>query len=158
MALTPEGDPLSRAVEAARRTEPEWVEVSSSVLRKVRASMGPSEPVLVFGPDGLPTHDGSGSRTYLSNRVLKRELRRLLQSQPTHAPERIQLDLVEERLAGVLVRLVAAYGVVLPELGARVRSDVLALLRSLLGPDPDFSAADVTIEFSDVVDGDPNLV
>ena len=157
MALEPQ-DPLSRAVEAARRTEPEWVEVQSSVLRRVKASLGPSEPVLVFTADGSAEQDESGSHTYLSTRVLRHELRSLLQSRPTHAPERIELDLEEERLRAVTVRLVAAYGVALPALADEVRADLLSLLRDLIGPDPAFSAADVTIEFSDVVDGNPNRV
>ena len=157
MALEPE-DPLSRAVEAARRTEPEWVEVQSSILRRVRASLGPSEPVLVHAADGSAEQDDSGSRTYVSTRVLRRELRRLLQSRPTHAPDRIELDLEDQRLRGVTVRLVAAYGVALPALAEEVRSELVALLRELLGPDPAFSGADVAVEFSDVVDGDPNRV
>ena len=168
MALTPDRDPLTRAVEAARRTEPEWVEVSTSVLRKVRASMGPSEPVVVFAADGSPEHDASGSRTHLASRVLQRELRRLLQSHPTHAPERIELDLQDGRLAALSVRLVAAYGVALPALADQVRADLVALLLGLLGPDPAVSGADVTsadgayisqvFELADVVDGDPNRV
>lgn len=158
MALEPDQDPLSRAVEAARRTEPEWVEVSSSILRKVGASLGPSEPVLVFDAAGSPDQDAEGSRTYVSTRVLRREVRRLLQSAPTHAPERIELDLEGLRLRRVSVRLVAAYGVGLPELADHVRSDLVTLLRGLLGPDPEFSGADVDIEFTDVVDGDPNRV
>jgi hypothetical protein len=158
MALTPDRDPLTRAVEAARRTEPEWVEVSTSILDKVRAAMGPSEPLIVFSPDGEPLHDEAGSHTYLSSRVLRHELRRLLQSQPTHAPERIELDVEDRRLATIAVRLVAAYGVALPALGDRVREDLVSLLRDLLGPDPSFSPADVVIEFTDVVDGDPNRV
>lgn len=157
MALEPD-DPVTRALAAARRTEPGWVDVSSSVMRRVASLARPGEPLLVHTPAGEAAQDESGSHTYVSSRILTTELRRLLQSAPTHAPAGIDLEVVERRLTAVRLRLAAAYGVPLPELGEQIRSEVLGVVRDLLGPDPAFGPAQVEIAFEDVVPGDPREV
>ena len=60
MALSPTG-PLERAAAAARAEEPDdWESVSSSVKRRVRATVTPSRPVVVVGPDGATEQDEHG--------------------------------------------------------------------------------------------------
>ncbi len=157
MALEPD-DPLARALAAARRTEPGWVDVSSSVLRRVASLSRPGEPLLVHTAAGEADQDEAGSHTYLSSRILLTALRRLLQSAPTHAPTGIDLEVHERRLTGLRISLAAAYGVALPDLAEQVRSEVLAVVRDLLGPDPDLGPAQVEIAFDDVVPGDPREV
>ncbi|MEV5000614.1 Asp23/Gls24 family envelope stress response protein [Nocardioides sp. LML1-1-1.1] len=157
MALEPD-DPLTRALAAARRTEPGWVDVSSSVMRRVASLARPGEPLLVHTAAGEAAQDDAGSHTYLSSRILTTALRHLLQSAPTHAPAGIDLEVHERRLTAVRVRLAAAYGVELPELGEQVRAEVLAVVRDLLGPDPDLGPGQVEIAFEDVVPGDPREV
>ncbi len=151
-------DPLVRALAAARRTEPGWVDVSSSVLRRVASLARPGEPLLVHTASGEATQDDAGSQTYLSSRILTTALRRLLQSAPTHAPTGIDLEVDERRLTAIRISLAAAYGVELPDLAERVRAEVLAVVRDLLGPDPALGPGQVEIVFDDVVPGDPREV
>lgn len=153
-------DLLARAIEQARRepfeeTPQGWVELSDSIMRKVRTVVRPGVPLLVHAPDGGVQQDERGSRTFLSARVVLDELRRVLQAEPTHAPDRIDLDIDDSRLRGVEVDLVATYGVPLLPLADRVRTEVLSVLHELLGPDPDLGPASVSVEFVDVVPGDP---
>ncbi|MDF9714750.1 hypothetical protein INN71_01820 [Nocardioides sp. ChNu-153] len=161
MALEPV-DPFVRATETARSERPEppggWVELSASVMARVRSSVLPSEPLLTFAADGRPDQDAAGSRTYVSERVVRTALRELLQSSPSHAPEGLRLLVDDGRLTGVEIDLVAAYGTVLPALGDAVRAQVLDLLRGLLGPDPDLGPDDVVVAVTDVAVGDPRLV
>jgi hypothetical protein len=152
-------DALARAVEQARReafdaTPQGWVELSDTIMSRVRGLVRPAEPVLVLGPDG-PEQDDQGSRTYVSSRVVVDALRRVLQAHPTHAPERIDLRLEDTRLRGVHLALVATYGVELRPLADEVRAEVLVTLRGLVGPDPELDAAAIEVEFVDGVPGDP---
>lgn len=157
MAVEPTPGPLDRAVRAARAQQPEgWVELSGSIMSRVRAIVTPSAPLLTFSPDGIPIHGADGSRTYVSARVVTAALRRLLQGDPTHAPEGIDLRVAGDRLTGIDIRLVAAYGVDLLALAAAVRSEVHAAVRRLLVADPALDRPAIGIEFVDVTAGDPN--
>lgn len=159
MALEPRTDPLRRAVAAAREETPDgWLEISRSVMSRVRALVSPSDPVLTFGADGDPVRDAEGSRTYVAARVVQAALRRRLQGVPTHAPDKIVLRVEDDRLVGVELGLVCAYGVDLLAVAERLREDVLAELLGLVGPDPGLTMASIDISIDDVVAGDPNVV
>jgi len=157
MALEPT-DPLERARDLVRDHEPPpaaWEELSTSVMTKVREAVRPSYPILAFLEEA-PGADAD--RTYVSSRVVQTALRRLLQGAPTHTPTDIKVEVDDERLLGVRVALVCAYGVDLPALAARVRGEVVVLLEELLGAAAAGGPGIVTIEIVDVVPGDPNLV
>ena len=142
---------LERAARAARDERPEgWVALSESIMTRVRATVMPAHPVLV-------RTDPDGSRTYLSTRVLSAGLRELLQREPTHAPDGIRFHLDDDRLVGVDLALVVAYGVDVAALASRVRQDVVAELVELVGT-TSMSSADVAIDVVDVVVGDPRVV
>lgn len=161
MAVEPRTpDVLARAVEEARRapfddTPQGWVELSDSIMSRVRGLVRPGDPILVHSAAGTPDQAEDGSRTYVSTRVVVDALRRVLVDEATHAPARIDLRLTDSRLRGVEIDLVAAYGVELPPLADRVRATVLDTLRGLLGPDPELDGSAITIEVVDVVVGDP---
>lgn len=158
MALEPGPDPLDRALEAARAEEPDgWNDLSQSIMSRVRSVVTPSYPVLAYSNRGEVNHDDAGSRTRVSSRIINRSLRTLLQ-QPTVAPVGIDLEVADERLEGVSLSLVCSYGVDLVALGDAVRAEVLAELVAVLGPDPDFTVANIHVHIKDVVVGDPNLV
>lgn len=155
MALEPTPDPLTRAVTAARtQPPPGWVDISDTIMSQVRGLVTPADPILVFTDAGEPRRDESGS-TFLSARVLTAALRRLLQGQPTHAPEGIHFHVEDDVLLRVDVDLVGAYGTNLLALAARIRGDVLAEIRRLLG-NPPVATSDINITFVDVSQGDPN--
>lgn len=158
MALEPTPDPLARAIGAARQETPEgWIEISESIMSRIVGMVRPSEPVLAFAADGAAEHDADGSRTFVSARVIVDVVRRLLQSEPTHAPDGIRLHVDDGRLTGIDLSLVCAYGPDLVALADDVRRRVLAEVRALLGTDPAFTEASVAIDITDVVEGDPNL-
>jgi uncharacterized alkaline shock family protein YloU len=157
MAVEPTPDPLDRAVHAARSQQPEgWVELTGSIMSRVRAIVTPSAPLLTFAQDETPAHDDQKSQTYVSARVVTAAVRRLLQRDPTHAPEGIDLQVDDERLTEIQIRLVAAYRVELVALAEAVRSEVLATIRDLVGPDPELDRSAIGIDFVDVTPGDPN--
>lgn len=160
MALEPD-DLLERAADAVRRHDAEppdgWDEVAASVRRRVRLLVPPGEPLEVRTPDGALAQDEHGSRTYVSERVVRDALRRLLQASPTHAPDDIDLDVDDHRVRRVALDLVVAYGVDIRPLGDSVRADVVDLLDALLGPDPERGAGQVDVRVVDVTLGDPNL-
>ncbi|GAB3074911.1 hypothetical protein [Nocardioides zeae] len=156
-------DPLGLAVDAVRQEAAEgapegWSEVAASVRGRLRSVLDPAVPILVHDARGRLDHDAEGSRTWVTDRVVKAALRRALQPSATHAPSALRLVVDEDRLRGVELDLVAAYGVELRPLADAVRAVVLEELRDLLGPDPAFGPADVAITFVDVVPGDPRLV
>lgn len=156
MALKPDPEPLGRALDVARRDDPAWPEVRAAVLRRIRATTAPGEPVALLAADGTTTQDPSGSRSSVSTRVLRAALRRALTVSPTHAPAAIDLVAADERLARVGVEVVAAYGTPLPALAARLHDDVRAVLDELLGEGA-VPAELISVTVVDVVAGDPTL-
>lgn len=144
-------DPLGRALAAVRDEQPEgWVALSDSIMRRVREVVTPAYPLLVRE---LP----DGSRTYVSTRVVAAGLRLLLSREPTHAPSGIRLHLDEDRLTGIDLALVAAYGVDLLALADRVRAEAIVEVAALTGLAP-LTPVDVGVDVVDVVDGDPRVV
>lgn len=155
MALEP--SPLDRALRAARADQPAgWVDLAESIMSRVRAIVVPSEPILTFTEQGASARDEEGSQTFVSARVLTAALRRLLQEHPTHAPEAIDLQVDDGRLSRVDIRLVARFGVELHPLADTLRPQILAIVRGLLGPDPDIGLSAIQIEYVDVTRGNPN--
>lgn len=154
MALEPARDPLERAREVARTSEPEhWIEISESIRGRVRSLVTPADPIVV-DPD-VPPSDGSTTR--VSSRVVRARLRRILQGRGTHAPQAIDLTIEDERLVGIRIELVGAYGVELRPLADEVRAEVVAAVVELVGPGSGVGPDLVEIHVADVVDGDPNI-
>lgn len=159
MAVEPTPDPLDRALRAARDEQPEgWIELSQSIMSRVRSLGMPSDPVLAFFDSGTAIRDVEGSRTFVSARVITNALRSLLQAHPSHAPQGIRLNVEDERLTGIEIKLVGSYGVDLKALADSIRSEILIELELLMGPDPDLGIGAIGIEFVDIVEGDPNLI
>ncbi|MDR6174911.1 hypothetical protein QE364_000971 [Nocardioides zeae] len=156
-------DALDLAADAARQEAAEgapegWSEVAATVRGRLRSVLDPAVPILVHDARGRVDHDDEGSRTWVTDRVVRTALRRALQTSPTHAPSAIRLVVDGGRLDRLELDLVAAYGVELRPLADAVRAVVLRELRALLGPDPAFGPAQVAIAFVDVVPGDPRVV
>lgn len=158
MALGPETDPVVRATrELRRRAEADeapagWPEVEQTVRERVRSTVRPADPVLVLGD-----RDDSGSRTYVSSRVLEASLRRLLRRAPTHAPDRITLRVEDERPVRLELSLTCTFGVDLRALAEEVRADARAVLAETVGADTG-RPLPVTVDVVDVVEGDPRRV
>ena len=155
MALSPTG-PLERAAAAARAEEPDdWESVSSSVKRRVRATVAPSRPVVVVSVDGTTDQDEHGSRTYVASRVVRSRLREVLGTGPESTPERIDLTIGDDqRLVRVEIDLVCAYGTELAIHAEDVRLRAEAVVTDLLGAG---TRVPVDVTVTDVVVGDVRL-
>lgn len=155
MALSPTG-PLERAAAAARAEEPDdWDSVSSSVKRRIRATVAPSRPVVVVAADGSTDQDGHGSRTYVASRVVRARLREALGRSADVTAERIDLTVGDdERLARVGIDLVCAYGTRLATLVEEVRLATEEVVVDLLGAG---TRPPVDVTVTDVVVGDVRL-
>lgn len=152
-------DPLARAVAIAREEPLEggpqrWSELSEGIMSRVRTMVRPSAPLLVH-PRTSPL--APGSDTWLAGRVVSEALRRHLTT-PGHAPARIDLGVSDGILTSLDVDLVASYGEPLLPLGDRLRDELVDLLRELIGPAPGLDASLVTLTFTDVVDGEADLL
>lgn len=158
MALEAPQDSLTRAVRAARQEEPtRWIDVSASIMSRVRSLVTAAQPILAFTPAGQTDRDAAQSTTYVSARVVTAALLRRLQ-QTTHAPSAIDLTVEADQLTTLRVELVCAYGVDLHAVAGRGRLDLLDEVQLLLGVDPTFTTENIEIAITDVVEGDPNLV
>jgi len=153
MAVNEPFDPLGRGARALRRTpEPGWIELSGRIMARVRATVMPAEPILVF--PASPAADGS--RTWVSTRVVTAELRRAVAGATTALSD-VGVVLDRDRLTEVHVEVVCAYGVDLHTAGDRVIAAVHSVVDDLRLADPDASSR-VEVLVTDVVAGDPRLV
>lgn len=157
MALERSDEPVIRARDAARRSQADWPGVRAAALQRIRLLTAPGEPVAMVAAGGGLDHDAAGSRGYVSTRVLRSVLRRVLTVTSSHAPVAMDLIVDDGRIVRLDVSLVVAFGAPLPPLGTRVRADVVTAVEGLLGPgsiDPML----VGVTVVDVVPGDPTTV
>lgn len=156
MALEPK-DPLDRAIDAVRDepTPETWEEIASSVMGRVRTLVRPSEPLLVHTAAGGVEQDDDGSRTLVQSRVVITALRRHFGASPALDLADVRLRIEERHLVEIEVDVVGTYGAALRPLAEQVRREVLALLRELVGPDPELGPASVAVHVVDVVE-DPS--
>ncbi|UAL28881.1 hypothetical protein K8W59_13785 [Nocardioides rotundus] len=148
-------DPLERATQAARESSPHgWTQLSESIMGKVRTLASPGQPLLSYSASGSPAHDEAGSQVRVSSRVVVAGVRRALQD-PSYVLADVSLHVDDQRLIGVDLDLVCAYGIELLAAAADARARAVDAVRSLLGPVPDFGPAQVEVRIVDVVQGDP---
>lgn len=161
MALEP-SDPLERATRALRQDEeeaqePRWLELSESIMTRVRGISWPAARVLASDPEGRSDRDTQGSRTYVSSRVVRDALRRALTTSQVE-PKDIDLRVVDDHLQRLDLELVATYAQDLQEVGHWARGEALRVLDEQLGPLPDLDPdADVSITITDLHDDDARL-
>ena len=111
MAIEPGPDPLDRAREAARHEEPAvWIELSGSIMSRVRATVA----AVRAHPRLRPRRGHRARRRRLPHVGLLADPHHGAAhapcSEPTLAPEAIDLVIEDERLRRVEVTLVCAYG------------------------------------------------
>ncbi|MDO9380831.1 MAG: hypothetical protein Q7T56_18460 [Nocardioidaceae bacterium] len=155
MALGPGPDPLERATDALRADTPDWPPVQAAIKGHVRTLVRPSPTLLAVSDAGLEAQDATGSRTWVSGRVLTVLVRDRVRALGVD-PRDVDLDLDGDHCRGVTVSVVGAYDTDLLEQGERVRAAVAEVLLDLLGPDPARDpAGEVRVHVVDVVVGDP---
>ena len=157
MAVERTTDPLERATTALR-DDPEagWVEVSQSVMSRVRTLVTPASAVVTFDDAGSSQRGERGSVVRVSGRVLTPLLRAAVDT-ADRAADAIDIEVADERCSSIHLALVCRYGVDLNAEGRDARAAVAAVVREVLGADPAFDPErDITVEVVDVVDGDPH--
>jgi hypothetical protein len=157
MAVERTPDPLERATTALR-DEPEtgWIEVSQSVMSRVRTLVTPASAVDTFDETGSSQRGERDSVVRVSGRVLTPMLRAAVDT-PGRAADSIDIEVVDGRCSAIHLALVCRYGLDLNAEGRDARAAAAEVVRELLGPDPAFDPErDITVEVVDVVDGDPH--
>lgn len=156
MAMT---EPLARVTEVMREhEEPGWEELGSRVLERVRAVVRPAALLLVRGADGLLDRDGSGSRTRVSDRVVRAAVRQAVDG-ADRVVSYLDLEITDELLVRVEVGLTCRYGVDVRAAADAARDVLAQVLTSWLGPEaPGEGPVPVDVTVDDVVDGDPRVV
>jgi hypothetical protein len=157
MAVEQTPDPLERATIALRdETETGWVEVSQSVMDRVRTLVTPASSVISFTDGGQAGRGARGSVVRVSGRVLVPRLRDAVDT-PDRAADSVDIEVDDDRCTAIRIALVCRYGLDLQAEGRATRAAAAGVVRELLGDDPDFDPErDITIEVVDVVDGDPH--
>ncbi|MCL8252484.1 hypothetical protein AERO_13920 [Aeromicrobium fastidiosum] len=157
MAVEQTPDPLERATIALRdETETGWVEVSQSVMDRVRTLVTPASAVISFTDDGRAERGARGSVVRVSGRILAPRLRDAVDT-PDRAADSVDIEVDDDRCTAIRIALVCRYGLDLQAEGRAARTAAAAVVRELLGHDPDFDPErDIAIDVVDVVDGDPH--
>ncbi len=158
MAVDDTPDPLERATLALRNEGDEgWIEVSQSVMSRVRTLVTPAAAVDTFA-EGRVERSDRGSTIRVSGRVLTPQVRRAVETS-RRAVDAIDLVVTDDRCSSVRIDLVCAYGADLQHEGGEVRRAAAAVLRMVLGDDPLFDVdRDIEVRVVDVVDQDPHTI
>ncbi len=157
MAVEQTPDPLERATTALRG-EPEtgWIEVSQSVMDRVRTLVTPASAVIAFDDQGRSERGVRGSVVRVSGRILTPRLRDAVDT-PTRAADSVDVEVVDDRCTQIRISLVCSYGLDLQAEGRDARAAAASVVHELLGRDPDFDPErDIAIDVVDVVEGDPH--
>lgn len=154
--MTQEHDPvLGRAIENLRAapTEPRWVDISSSVLSKIRATTRRTTPLDARFPTAPAEREHDTLR--ISDAVVTRAIRQALLRAGAIEISSIALYLDESICTGAEVSVTGTYGDDLRSLGSQFADAAVAVLDAVLGPPmPDRSARDIQIHFVDVHEND----
>ena len=133
-----------------QQADQRWVEVVDDVVAQALTATRRSLPLWAVAP---------GGPVQVSEQVVVAYLRETVDAATADAAA-LDISLRVEgrdRLAGVVVQLVARYGEPLLPVADRVRTLVEARLRELLGPvDTPVTVQAMHVHFADVVDGDPH--
>lgn len=152
----PSGDPpqttvLGEAAAALRRhTENRWVEVSDRVVAKAMRATRRSYPIRA---------QASSGPIQISEQVLVSYLRAAIDGTvPGSALTHVTLEVKgRDELSGVIIQLIAEFGLPLLPVADEVRERAIECLQGLLGPTPTpVSVLPLHVHFTDVVTGPPD--
>lgn len=147
------GDPTSAAIRAAREepTPEGWFRLSDDIMRRVRRIVRPTVPMIAFSPDGSAEHGPRFSRILVAGRVLIAVLRRRMERSALRL-EKVDLEVVDDRLVAAIVTITGDYGDELRETAERARAETLSCVKEILGDDPRFTAASIDVFVTDIVE------
>ena len=124
---------LARAATELREApqEPNWVDISSSILAKVRNTTRRTWPIDSAFPAGSAADPRDSLR--ISDHIVKTTLRRALAGVHGAQPTEIDLDLDDHACTGLFVAVIGVYGDDLQAAGEELASIAIDVVANLLG-------------------------
>lgn len=149
--MTPEDDPiLQRAARELRQApeEPRWVDISSTILSRVRATTRRTWPVDATFPTSPPERASDSLR--ISDHVVRTAILRALSGVSGSQPVDISLYLDDHACTGLFIAVVGAYGSDLQAVGDELASTAADVVREILGVSIERTDIDVRVDDIDV--------
>ncbi|NIL74831.1 MULTISPECIES: hypothetical protein [Nocardiaceae] len=142
---------LARAAQelSAHDREPRWVDISSSVLAKVRATTRRTWPVDATYP--AESVEQGHDTLRISDHIVRLTVRRALLGVHGADPIAVDLELDGHTCIGAAITVTGAYGTDLHAVGLDLGNLARTTLTDLLGHHIDDTA--VTVHFEDVTEG-----
>ncbi|WP_032367712.1 hypothetical protein [Rhodococcoides fascians] len=124
---------LARAATELREApqEPNWVDISSSILAKVRNTTRRTWPIDSVFPAGSAADPRDSLR--ICDHIVKTTLRRALAGVHGAQPTEIDLDLDDHACIGLFVAVIGVYGDDLQAAGEELASIAIDVVADLLG-------------------------
>ncbi|MFY2790155.1 hypothetical protein [Rhodococcus sp. MALMAid1271] len=137
---------LARAATELRGApqETNWVDISSSILSKVRNTTRRTWPL----DSAFPSGSGSGRADTLriSDHIVKTTVRRALAGVRGAQPTEIDLDLDDHACIGMSIAVIGVYGDDLQAAGDELATIAIGVLSDLLAVTLDREAVDVRVD------------
>lgn len=149
--MTPDEDPiLARAARELREApdEPRWVDISNTILSRVRATTRRTWPVDATYPTSPPARESDSLR--ISDHVVRTALLRALSGVSGSQPTDISLYLDDHACTGLFIAVVGAYGSDLQAVGDELASIAVGVIHDVLGVSIERADIDVRIDDIDV--------
>jgi hypothetical protein len=160
MAMTPsDADPvLARAVRSLtdQPTDTSWIDISDSIISKVRASTRRTWPVDADYPTAPTRPERKADTLRISDHVVRTAIRRALAEIHGAEPTAIDLYLDGHICTGAHIDVIGAYGDDLHAVGDALAAIALATLTTLLGHGDSLIHVDVHVHDINDVNSSPD--
>ncbi|MDV8021053.1 hypothetical protein [Rhodococcus sp. IEGM 1330] len=137
---------LARAATELRDApqEPNWVDISSSIIAKVRNTTRRTWPI----DSAFPTGSDAGPQDSLkiSDHIVKTTLRRALAGVHGAQPTEIDLHLDDNACVGLFIAVIGVYGDDLQAAGDELASIAIDVVEDLLGATLDRDVVEVRVD------------
>jgi hypothetical protein len=137
---------LARAATELREApqEPNWVDISSSILAKVRNTTRRTWPIDSAFPAGSAADSRDSLR--ISDHIVKTTLRRALAGVHGAQPTEIDLDLDDHACIGLAIAVIGVYGDDLQAAGDELATIAIDVVANLLGVTLDRDVVEVRVD------------
>ena len=137
---------LARAATELRDApqEPNWVDISSSIIAKVRNTTRRTWPIDSAFPPGSGA--GTGDSLRISDHIVKTTLRRALAGVHGAQPTEIDLHLDDHACIGLFIAVIGVYGDDLQAAGDELATIAIDVVTDLLGTGLDRGVVDVRVD------------
>jgi hypothetical protein len=131
-----------------------WIDISESIISKVRASARRSWPVDAEYTTATTKPERKADTLRISDRVVRTAIRRALAGVHGAEPTAVDLYLDDHTCVGARIDVVGTYGDDLQAIGDALADIALATLIDVLGPVRELTRADIDVHIHDIKDID----